>query len=158
MSDPAATALDMAVALVAQFEGFRSAPYLDTAGVWTIGFGTTHIDGQPVSAATPPVTEAEAHALMDAELGPTCSAVARLCPGGATPQQIAACTSFAYNEGLSAFAGSTLLHLWISGDTADAADQFLLWVYDHDPVTHQLVVVEGLHDRRAAERATFLSG
>jgi hypothetical protein len=30
------------------------------------------------------------------------------------------------------------------------------WIYDHDPVTHQLVEVEGLRNRRLKEQAVFL--
>lgn len=48
-----------------QDEGFRPKPYQDTVGVWTIGFGATHIGGHPVTELTPPVTRAQArHVLM----------------------------------------------------------------------------------------------
>ena len=29
-------------------EGFRSIPYMDSVGVWTIGYGTTHVNGYKV--------------------------------------------------------------------------------------------------------------
>jgi lysozyme len=43
------TATDDAVNLVSAFEGFRSYPYSDPVGVWTIGFGSTgEANGNPV--------------------------------------------------------------------------------------------------------------
>ena len=38
-------------------EGFRALPYLDTEGVWTIGYGFTSINGVKVSHFTPKLTE-----------------------------------------------------------------------------------------------------
>jgi len=42
------------------FEGFRPAAYLDTLGVWTIGFGSTIWAGERVTADTPAVTKVAA--------------------------------------------------------------------------------------------------
>ncbi|MGB9694012.1 MAG: lysozyme, partial [Fervidobacterium sp.] len=36
------------VDLVKEFEGFSSKAYQDVVGVWTIGYGTTKINGSPV--------------------------------------------------------------------------------------------------------------
>lgn len=157
MSGPA-SALDIATSLVCGFEGFRAAPYQDTAGVWTIGYGSIRIDGAPVIHNTPPITEATARALMQAELAPICVTVAQHAPSDATPNQIAACASFSYNEGIRAFLGSTLLADWLDGEPGTAAGQFGEWIYDHNPVTHQLVEVPGLRSRRERERAVFLGG
>lgn len=151
-----ASSLDLAAALVCGLEGFRSAPYLDTAGVWTVGDGSTRINGQPVTASTPPIDKATALALMKTELAPICATVAAHAPDGATPNQVAACSSFAYNVGIAAFLGSTLCAMWGRGETGLASDQFMQWIYDHDPVTHQLVRVQGLVNRRKAEQAVFL--
>ena len=149
-------ALDLATNLITQFEGFRASPYLDTAGIWTIGYGTTHINGQPITATTPAMSQATARTIATTEVELTYTSVVGLCPKGASPQQIAACASFAYNEGLSAFKGSTLLFLWKEGDIKGAAEQFMEWIYDHDPKTHQLVEVDGLKNRREAEQEMFL--
>lgn len=147
----------MAARIVRDREGMRIAPYLDTAGHWTIGNGSTHLaDGSPVTASTPPLPDvAAADALMMVELRPTYRAVASLCPAGADPAQVAACTSFAYNEGVSAFAGSTLLHMWLQGDVKGATAQFARWNLEHDPATGQLRVNRGLVNRRAYEAAVF---
>jgi lysozyme len=53
-------------------EGFRAAPYQDTVGVWTNGFGNTH----GVGPDTPPVTVAQALAQLNANFAQTCE---RLC-------------------------------------------------------------------------------
>jgi lysozyme len=160
MSD-APTADSLATSLVCGCEGFRSAPYLDSAGIWTIGYGTIRINGQPVTANTPPIDEPTARTLMESELQPVVKSVrGLLCPGtgpwSVTEAQIAACASFSYNEGLGAFRGSTILYLIHQGDDAGAAEHFMDWIYDHDPVTHQLVEVEGLRNRRLKEQAVFL--
>ena len=34
-----------AIDLIKQFEGVRPAAYQDSVGVWTIGYGTTRING-----------------------------------------------------------------------------------------------------------------
>jgi lysozyme len=40
------------IKFISLFEGFRSKPYKDSGGVWTIGFGETH----GITANTPPIT------------------------------------------------------------------------------------------------------
>ena len=35
--------------IIKEFEGFRSSPYLDSGGVATIGYGTTHFNKRPVT-------------------------------------------------------------------------------------------------------------
>ena len=144
------SALDIATKLVIQFEGFRSHPYQDVAGVWTIGYGTIRTDdGSPVTADTPPVTEDQAEAMMMRELTPTAGRVDLLVPPDATDNQRAACYSFAYNEGVGSFSGSTLLRVWKAGDVEAAAAQFDIWIMAGGRV------VQGLINRRAAERACF---
>lgn len=152
---PLATALGIGTDLCMQWEGFSATPYQDTAGVWTIGYGATWINGQPVTADTAPIDEPTGRAMLATTLEPTCDSVRGMAPAGATEPQIGACTSFSYNEGLGAFQGSTLLHLWLQGDVAGAGAQFMRWVYDTDPATGQLVEVQGLVNRRTAEQAVF---
>src|SRR5688500_17348778 len=44
---------------VGVWEGFRSCPYRDSVGVWTIGYGTTSAE-RPVGPNTPCISEATA--------------------------------------------------------------------------------------------------
>ena len=50
------------------FEGFQSAPYLDTLGVWTIGYGATVWLGKRVTQATRPVSITEAQVGLKADV------------------------------------------------------------------------------------------
>ena len=49
-------------------EGFRSDPYQDTEGVWTIGYGTTWYLSGPVHAFTPAIERSEAARLLQADV------------------------------------------------------------------------------------------
>ena len=56
-----------AVALIAEFEGFRSSPYDDGVGVATIGYGSTfYLDGRSVTWNDGPISEPEARKMMEA--------------------------------------------------------------------------------------------
>lgn len=142
--------IDDAAALCGQFEGFASEPYLDPAGVLTIGFGSTRTpDGNPVGAGTGPIDRTTAARWMRTDLSIRASTIAPWLPLDATPGQQVACLSLAYNIGLSAFRTSTLLKLWQLGQPGLAAEQFQRWVYaGNRPVL-------GLINRRAIERALF---
>jgi lysozyme len=49
-------------------EGFEARPYLDTVGVPTIGYGTTHILGKPVSMDAQTMTPAIAREVLRSHL------------------------------------------------------------------------------------------
>ena len=53
---------------VADDEGFRAHAYQDTVGVWTIGYGSTRINGEPVTETTPAISEPDARRLLRADL------------------------------------------------------------------------------------------
>jgi lysozyme len=149
---PPDAALAMAERLVRQCEGCVLKPYLDLGGkgVWTIGIGSIRLaDGSPVTALTPPITQAQADALMMGELAPTLDKVRALVASPLTDRQAAALASFAYNEGLHAFETSTLLKKLNAGDLYGASAEFPKWVYAGGKV------VVGLQTRRALERALF---
>jgi lysozyme len=148
---PADEVMAVAARLVAEFEGFSAKPYLCPANVWTIGYGTTRINGQPVTAATPPVTRAQAQALLRNDLAQFARDVDRLCRMRLTNNQRAALISFAYNLGAGALQRSTLLRFLKNENYADAADQFDVWVFAGGQR------LNGLVRRRAAEKALFLT-
>lgn len=143
--------ISIAAKLVAEFEGFRDAPYLCPANVWTIGYGTTRIQGHPVTAHTPQITEAQAEALLHDDLAQSARDVDRLCRMPITANQRAALVSFVYNLGAGALGQSTLLRILKSGDYAGAAAQFDAWVMAGGKK------LNGLVRRRAAEKALFLT-
>jgi len=53
-------------------EGFRSDAYLDTAGIPTIGYGTTRILDVPVTLTNPIITESVARQLLRQDLYGAC--------------------------------------------------------------------------------------
>jgi len=148
--------LDLAAALCAEFEGFRSKPYLCPAGVPTIGFGSTYYeDGTKVTLSDPPITKEHATALLMNELAHTYApGVRRQCPqlyadaltsGNWRPFN--AIVDFAYNLGVGALQTSTLRRKINEQDWEGAKEQLLRWVRGGGKV------LPGLVRRRNAEAA-----
>ena len=128
MSEISARARQLAEKLIAQHEGFRSRPYWDPNGHrWTVGYGFTSINGHPVTAHTPPMTEAHARAILESNINEIAGDVAADVHVPMTDGQAASLIDFAYNEGPHALDHSLLLHRLNSGDYAGAAAQFVLW-------------------------------
>ena len=141
---------DAGVRLVQEFEGCKLEAYPDpgTGGEpWTIGFGSTGPDIGPGTVWT----QEEADARFVDDLTKFGDGVDRLVRVPLTDNQFAALVSFAYNVGLGALAGSTLLRKLNAGDYQGAADQLPRWNKAGGRV------LPGLVRRRAAERDLFLS-
>lgn len=134
------------MALVKQFEGLELKAYLCPAKVWTIGYGSTGPHVKPGQV----ITEAQADALLQRDLDRFEDAVAQAAPG-ATQNQFDAMVSLAYNIGVGAFLGSTLLKLHKAGDYRRAAEAFGSWVNAGGKR------LEGLVRRRAAEAQLYRS-
>lgn len=135
---------------VAAFEGFRSRPYRDAVGVWTIGYGHTH----GVNARTPPISRARALQLLRDELNSSQYAGAVNALGlPLSRARFVALVSFVYNLGAGAIDPDTGIgralraHHW-----HQAADEMLRW----DRGGGQRLL--GLTLRRRAERRLFLHG
>ena len=144
---------DDAVTMGEAFEGFSAIPYRDPAGIWTIGYGSTHDQfGKPVTAHTHPITKVIAEGLMRRDLTRAATEVSQDVHVPMTEEERAALIDLVYNIGTGAFAGSTLLRLLNAGRYDEAADQFARW---NQAGGH---VLAGLIRRRAAERAEFLKG
>lgn len=128
------------------WEGLRLKAYQDDAGVWTVGFGrTSHVSPNQV------ITEAEAEIFLSMDLLPCETAVTNLVTVPLTDGQFGALVSFAFNLGVPALSGSTLLKMVNQGRYADAPAQFMRWNKLRDPKTKELVVSQGLTNRRQAE-------
>jgi lysozyme len=145
------SAVDEATNLVTAFEGFVPHPYRDSAGTWTIGYGSTRdADGNPVTAATPDITVEAARSLVERDLGAALTReVARDVHTPLTASQTAALADFVYNLGAGNFRASTLLRKLNAGDYAGAAAEFDKW--DHAGGR----VLAGLLKRREAETQLF---
>lgn len=134
--------------LIEQREGLSLAAYPDpgTGGEpYTIGYG--HTGGVKPSDTC---TLAQASAWLESDVRNTVQALADMILVPVTQDQFDACVSLAYNIGISAFRGSTLLRLLNVSKYQAAADEFPRWNKSGGKV------LPGLVQRRAAERALFL--
>lgn len=142
---------DKGLALIKSFEGFSARPYLCPAGVPTIGYGATYYpDGKKVTMRDKPVTEADATAMLRSMLVSYENGVTRYVQVPITQGQFDALVSFAYNLGLTALKGSTLLRLVNERNFVGAAVQFSRWNKASGKV------LPGLTRRREAERKLFV--
>lgn len=142
---------DKGLALIKSFEGFRARPYLCPAGVPTIGYGATYYpDGKKVTMRDKPVSEADATAMLRSMLVQYENGVERYVQVPITQGQFDALVSFAYNLGLAALKGSTLLRLVNERNFVGAAAQFSRWNKASGKV------LPGLTRRREAERKLFV--
>jgi lysozyme len=138
-------------ALIKRLEGLKLEAYRDVAGVWTIGYGTTAgvYEGQKIS-------EAVADHLLDSDLRKFEEGVDDLVEVELTDNQFGALVSFAYNVGLGALQRSTLLKKLNTGNYGAVPGELMKW--NKARVDGQLVVVQGLVNRRAAEAGLWARG
>ncbi|MEO5337245.1 MAG: lysozyme [Magnetospirillum sp. WYHS-4] len=121
---------DQGLALIKRFEGFSATPYICPAGWWTIGFGAIHgLDGLPVTATTPPVTEEEAETLLRRDVAVAERAVLRLITVPLSDGRYDAVASFAFNLGGGALQRSTLRRKVNRDEHGDVPDEFRRWVW-----------------------------
>ena len=138
--------------LIKQFESFRAAPYLCSAGVPTIGYGTTvYPNGIKVKLSDQKITQQLAETFLQHHVNAIEKDVSKLVKVTLTQNQFDALVSFAYNVGLGAFRDSTLLKLLNAGDIDNASKQFERWNKAGGKVSN------GLIRRRKAEKALFLA-
>lgn len=141
-----------AVFIIAEREGCRLRTYKCPAGVWTIGWGETDAD-KAIPGRT--CTQEQADLWLLEDLQRRTLQVKSLLKVHAEPNQLGALVSLAYNIGVEALAGSTVLKRHNAGDHEAAARAFHLW--DKARVNGKLQVLPGLTARRAAEAALYLS-
>lgn len=146
MDDP----IVLAASLARRFEGLCLRPYVCPAGYWTIGYGSRLLaNGAAVCSRTAPITAAEADSLLLAALRALQPEIRKCVHVPLTVGQEAALLDFAFNLGLSALVGSTLLRRLNAGQGAVARNQLLLWNHMHKD--GELVTSPGLTRRRYAE-------
>lgn len=138
--------------MIKYFEGIKLTAYLDTGGVWTIGYGTIkYPDGTRVKKGDVITKEqAEAYMVNDTKWVDAC--LDKLIKVKVNQNQFDALASFVYNIGESQFSKSTMLALLNQGASkAKVAEQFDRWVYDNGKR------IQGLANRRAKEKSLFLA-
>ena len=141
------------VDLIKHFEGLRLTPYLCSAGVPTIGYGSTfYEDGRKVSLQDPPITKERAEELLQFTLNRQfIPAALRQCPVlVAHEKKLGAIVSFVYNLGAGRLQSSTLRRKINAEEWDAASNELLKWNKGGGKV------LKGLDLRRKAERALFL--
>lgn len=141
---------DNGLQLVKDSEGFRSKAYQDTGDVWTVGYGTTRINGRPVTKFDT-VDELYAVVLLKADVASAIDTVNRLVKVPLTQNQFDALVDFVYNLGEGQFNRSTLLKKLNLKDYVGASEEFPKWVFDNGKVQ------PGLVKRRSLEKSIFLA-
>ncbi|PNK67546.1 lysozyme [Hafnia paralvei] len=137
--------------LIKKFEGCRLTAYQDSVGVWTIGYGWTQpVDGKPVGKGMT-ITQQKADDLLKQGVIQYEAGVHGLVTVQLNQNQYDALVDFAYNLGVNALKGSTLLKKLNAGDYAGAANEFTKW---NKAGGKELA---GLTRRREAEKSLFLS-
>ena len=136
------------ISLIETSEGLVLTATRDPTGLWTIGYG--HTVGVTAGER---ITPAQASALLAQDLAVFEAGVGAVALNPSS-NEFSAMVSLAFNIGMGAFKGSTVLRDHNAGNKAGAADAFLLWNKAH--VDGQLVELRGLDVRRAAERALYL--
>jgi lysozyme len=141
-----------ALALIVEFEGFRSKAYRDPIGLPTIGYGTTvYPDGRKVRMGDVVSKEAAmSYALHDITTE-RIPGIQRIIKVPLHDNELCALISFCYNVGVSALKRSTLARKLNAGSPrVEVANEFLKWTRAGGRV------LAGLVRRRKAERALFL--
>lgn len=143
-----ATDTEVALKLIKQFEGCKLKAYPDpgTGGdPWTIGWGAT---GPGIGPGVE-WTQAAADARLSNDVARFANGVRNSVTWSATPNQLGAMISLAYNIGLTAFKKSTLLRRFNAGDIHGAQAEFAKWNRAGGRV------MRGLTRRRKAEADVF---
>lgn len=115
---------------------------------WTMGYGSTFVDGVAVQEGDS-IDEEEANNLLTQSVN-TLADKLNPVPENVTQQEFDAVVSLAYNIGLSSFKHSDTGSLFYSGE--NIADKFPIWNRSGGRV------IQGLVNRREQERAMYENG
>ena len=137
------------LALIRELEGFQAEPKQLPAGGWVVGY--SHV--RPIEPGEA-VNENEAADILALDLAPLENLVNTLVTQPLTQSQYDALVSFAFSLGAEAFGKSQVLRRINSGDYVAAACAMDAW--RKSDVSGELVIVDALVRRRAAEKALFL--
>lgn len=147
-------AVALATTIIKGYEGKRLTAYPDPAGqtvTYSIGYGHQIVAGDGLSS-TSTITDAQADALLTADVQKSNNAVTSSITVPLNADQEAALTSLAFNLGGAGFANRTITKDLNSGNTAQGAADFNLYVNSGGVVNQNLV------SRRTSEQALFSKG
>ena len=109
---------------IASKEWFRDKAYQDSAGVWTIWYGTTRINGKPIQPGQT-ITQAEAQKLLWQDIASHSTWKTLIDPNTLSPAQQTALASFEYNlwPGIWNKSAMNIIDMVKSGNLKGAADE-----------------------------------
>lgn len=139
--------------LIKLFEGLSLKPYLCSAKVPTIGYGSTFYENnKKVLMSDPPITKQRADELLQISADRFAAKVVNLVKKPITQNQLNALTSFAYNLGSGALASSTLLKkVNVNPNDLTIRNEFLRWNKANG------VALKGLTNRRIKEADLYFT-
>lgn len=140
-----ASALALAVSMIAKFEGVRHETYYDPVGILTVCYG--HTGSDVVKGRT--YSEAQCQKLLKRDIEIHAEALDCIKTPLTDNQQVAL-ISFAFNVGKTKFCNSTLVKKANKGDMKGACAELSKWVYGNQK--GKMVKLPGLVKRRAQER------
>jgi len=133
-------------------EGFRSKAYRDEGGKWTIGYGSTHINGKPITPGMT-ISKEEAEQQFQSDYSNAENLINNSVQVPLLENQKEALKSFIYNAGPGAFQKNLVPYL-NKGDVKGALAQMSKFVYV-DSVNGKRIS-QGLRNRRIKEIKLFL--
>lgn len=144
---------------IKRWEGYRLKPYLDSAGLLTIGVGHLIVDGDPVEKwRRLGITHEKAFQLLQNDIGHAEYCVNSYIEWPLNQNQFDALVSFTFNVGGGALRASTLRKRLNGGEEGKVGHELLRWNKERNPETGRLRVSKGLSNRRKAEAKLFNLG
>ena len=143
--------------LIKYWEQCSLLPYLDSAGIPTIGWGSTfYEDGQRVTLGDPPLTQQRADALFIRILSGFERVVFEMVNSLINQHQYNAIVSLCYNIGIDDFSSSAILKR-VNQSPNDFLIHHLFLAFNKawNPKTHRKEVLKGLTNRREMESKIY---
>lgn len=145
------------LSLIRAEEGCVLHPYLDKAGIPTIGWGNTrYLNGKRVTMQDPDISQNAADALLKQTVDGVAKEVDDMIIDSISQNQFDALVDFAYNIGTPSLKGSTLRKR-VNANPSDPTirNAFAMWNKIHED--GELVVLDTLVKRRKAEADLYFS-
>lgn len=129
---------------IKQWEALRTHAYLDSVGVWTIGYGHTRTARKGMT-----ISEAKAEQLLERDVAWAEAAVSKYVNVPITQNQYDALVSLCFNIGATAFRKSTLVRELNKKNYEAVPSQLMRWKHGGGRV------IKGLVNRRMSEVALW---
>lgn len=142
---------DRLLSFLKREEGLRLNAYQDSGGAWAVGYGTTLIDGKPVTPNLS-ITEGQAEEYLKASItNDAMDSVRKNTKALLTPSMFDSLVSFTYNVGRGNYFKSNLRTELNAGKYLDCCSKFEDYIYDTEGK-----LLSGLVNRRKREKVLFL--